>query len=188
MRGTLVVIVLLAAACGSGDDSTPAPNAAGEPVPTASTTTASLDACDVLRAMDLSRFLGAPPHTYDESVHNESGTLAFSMCHATPTGGMPQLTLTLRRDPERPVPRSRQEWIDREFGDDAADMGLAELQAAEEVAGLGDYALAYSLMGQQLVVYWSGNHYLNAGSIGISDAALAREAVTAVAREAVARH
>ena len=84
-----------------------------------------------------------------------------------------------------------EEYIDEEIGSDIADMGpeqIAELPGAGEVGGLGDYALAYRLIGQQLAVYWKGEFYLLASTNGIRDRALERQAVEVVARQAVARH
>lgn len=196
MRGSsvvsgIIVVTVVLAACTGGDGE--APNGSGEDAPTAAASGAAgaLDACEVLRAVDLTPFIGPLPHSYDESVQNASGDFAVSLCLAAPEEGVPLVSLMLRRDPEGPDPRSRQEYIDEEIGADIADMGpdeIAELQGAEEVGGLGDYALAYRLFGQQLAVYWKGEFYLMASTTGVRDGALARQAVEVVAREAVARH
>ena len=194
MRGSFVKCVgvaTVALACAGGEDAASSRSAAEATPSTAGVAAAALDACEVLRAMDLSRFIGSPPHSFNESVHNEAGSRAVSLCLATPDAGVPIISLMLRRDPEGPDPRSRQEYIDQEVGSDIDEMGpeqIALLQGAEEVSGLGDYALAYALIGQQMAVYWKGEYYLMASTTGLRDRALAREAVEAVAREAVARH
>jgi hypothetical protein len=80
-----------------------------------------LDACAVLRDMDLAPFLGAAATEFKESLRSVNTGAGVTMCGASPAGGLPQLTLMLRWGPNGADPRTIEEWIQTEWAADTAD-------------------------------------------------------------------
>jgi hypothetical protein len=97
LRSLIVGAVVLAACGGESKDSGPGDGAS--PLTTALGQAPDLDACAILRGMDLSTYLGAPAETFKESVRSSAGSAAATMCGASPAGGLPLLTLMLRYRP-----------------------------------------------------------------------------------------
>jgi hypothetical protein len=62
---------------------------------------------------------------------------------------------------------------------------VAAMRAGEVRPGLGDFAVGYSLGGVRVSAWWGPRHHLTATANGFKDQELARQAVEAVAREAI---
>ncbi len=150
-----------------------------------------LDACAVLRGMDLSSYLGTPASEYKESLRSTTTSAGVTMYGAGPVGGLPLLTLMLRWGPKGADPRSIEEWVKTEWAADTVDLGaemVADLRRAEVIAGVGNFAVGYSMGGVRVSAWWGPRHHLTATANSFQDKALARRAVEAVAREAIAKY
>lgn len=195
MRSPAAVTLSLVAAClamACGADR-PAPDPEPPPTDPGATLTEAdgLDACALLRSMDLSPYLGGPAVDYKESVRSVQPVAGITMCGASPAGGLPIITLMLRWGPRNPDPRSINEWIEGEFGADTLEMGAAQvsaMRAGEVIPGLGNFAVGYNLGGVRTAAWWGPKHHLTATASAFDDKSLARQAVDAVAREAIARY
>lgn len=183
LRTLSCALVGFAVACGSGEDSARDQRVADTP---------ALDACAVLREVDLASLLGAPPDTLLTIISSASGDMAVSQCVASIETQPQTLGLMVRYSARGGNPTTRQEWIEREAEADVMGMGEeagAAIRAAEEVPGLGDLALAYELIGPNLAVFWgNGRYQLVATSSDIANPQTARQALEAVARRALARY
>jgi hypothetical protein len=182
-----VVVLGFAVACGGGGEK-PAQGSAAA----ATGGTPDLDACAVLREVDLAGFLGATPDTLVEILKTSREGMAVAQCVASVETSPLSLGLMLRYGAEGGNPSTRGQWVDRELGSDVMGMGeeaAAAIRAAESVSGLGNLALAYEMIGSNLAVFWgNGRYQLVATSTGFADPARARQALEAVARQALSTY
>ena len=181
-----IALVGLAVACGGGGEK-PAEGSAA-----ARGGTPELDACAVLRDVDLAGFLGVAPDTLVEILKASRGDMAVAQCAAS-IDTLPQtLGLMLRYEAGGKNPSTREQWIDRELGADVMGMGeeaAAAIRAAEDVSGLGDLALAYEMVGSNLAVFWGkGRYQMVVTSTGFEDPARGRQALEAVARQTLSKY
>lgn len=180
------LLLALMAACGGGA------RGASEDAGTSAGGMPSLDACAVLGEVDIAGLIGTRPDTLISALNRTEGTMAVSQCVAGYASSPASLGLLVRYDARGGNPASREEWIARETQTDVMGMGeeaAQSIRAAEEVPGLGDLALAYTLFGPNLAVFWGdGRYQLVATSSEIPDQAVARRALEAIARKALERY
>jgi len=186
-RITPVVLSFIIVACGGGGEKAEEGSAAA-----ATGGTPDLDACAVMREVDLAGFLGATPDTLVQILKASREGMAVAQCVAS-IDTLPQtLGLMLRYEAGGKNPSTREQWIDRELGADVMGMGeeaAAAIRAAEDVSGLGDLALAYEMVGSNLAVFWGkGRYQMVVTSTGFEDPARGRQALEAVARQTLSKY
>lgn len=188
-RRWFAALAMVLVACGGGGDGKDAAQVVDESSTAAAAGQApDLDACEILRGMDLSPYLAVPVESYKESIKTSAGSYAASMCSASPAGGIPLLTLMLRYGQDATAPSDIDGWIRDEFGADTVELGpeiVSDLRTGEVLQGFGDFGVAYELAGPRVSAYWNSHYHLTASANGFSGTSTGRQAVEAMAREAI---
>ncbi len=185
MLPALFLGLLAACAGGGGDAGSAGGGAAAGGMP-------SLDACAVLREVDIAGLIGVAPDTLIEVLNRTEGSMAAAQCVAASSSSPASVGLLVRYSARGGNPATREEWMAREVEANVANLGQEAadaIRAAEDVPGLGDMALAYEMIGANLAVFWDGGRYqLVATSSDVPDPAAARRALEAIARKTLERY
>jgi len=184
-RRLVVALVAVTAACGGATSDAPQGQDTGAPV--ATTTREEVDACAVLRAVDLPGIAGAAPESVTEGMRTANDDGAVSQCVAAFPGVYRTVSLIVRLPTRGANPASKADWVS-EVATGSLGMPPATADAATQVEGLGDLALHYDMDGSHLAVYWKERRQLLASSVGFDDPAVARQTLEAIARETLARY
>lgn len=182
-KSFILFTVLIAVGCGSKESNNQSSSDSKETASSVSTTQIKLDACEVLKAIDLAAVLGEAVGEAQPQIQMENEESAISQCGYETISGKKSVTLFLRYSTLGKNPETRAEFEERSgnflgMGEEAA----AAIKQGKEIAGLGDFAFTYQMFGlNNLMVFWDQHYQMTVMVDGFANDAEAVESAKVVA-------